>query len=904
MAFITLSTLVTDPFVAALCNTLVHSLWQGLVLAALTGVIIIFTRKASAASRYNLLIAALALFAIGVSLTFITQFKQANVATINTAQALPFDNTIHLNNTVELPNSSINTPVADVAFSDKLFNYLNHNHNTIVLIWFLIICAKSIQLAFGLWGVQRLKTKQVSAVSDFWNDRIQQLANSIAIKQSIGLLESGLAKVPMVIGNLKPVILIPIGLLTALTTAEVEAILVHELAHIKRRDYLVNLLQSLMEIVFFFNPAVLWISQLIKAERENCCDDLALAQSSNKVNYIRALVSCEEYQQSVPAYAMAFPGGKNSLFDRVKRITGNRNHSLNLFEKTVLAICLVVSGLCMSAYAEKENIKRAAHAVVKAIQHIKDEAAPAQPAIIAEDPAIKQAASPILSAEMPSLHDAVNIQRNDTDTVTRIKLTKQNVLKSLGRLNGSLVNSDSTTRDREDMQKYLADTREMTRSGDYEEALKRYIWFHDNAIMHDKSISAVRTSFALSGWKTLADKYPPALTALIKVRDDKTNLLKANGGPLGLFVDVTAINRTLTEDAKTIALFKAIDKDHPDMAKHGWFFVRTLLFDAKEYDLIKKYIRTPYYEFTAARESYKNGVSMSQRMVAGQETYRQLIEERFIKQVTQLIDYSLAIHDTRMAGDIKKEADLVINDAKTNVNTDVKADVKTNANMNVRVDTKANARTNVNYATLKGIKPSYQRGLLWDAKKSLFVIDPTVEDNPFIDSVDRFGRHHIKIDYTKPPYNNNNNLRIKDYQAGIDRLYRDSNFLKKLKEFEKSGTLTPLKSEKIKLDRPAIDLNKSNAVTTGALAPLKAEKIKLNKPTLDLNVKLNIPNMADALYNAGLIKDKKKFTARITNDELIVNGVKQSEENHQKILKLYQKKSDDKVNLSFTYPGK
>jgi bla regulator protein BlaR1 len=80
----------------------------------------------------------------------------------------------------------------------------------------------------------------------------------------------------MVIGNLKPVILMPIGLLTALTTEEVEAILMHELAHIKRRDYLVNLLQSLMEIVFFFNPAVLWISQLIKAERENCCDDLAL----------------------------------------------------------------------------------------------------------------------------------------------------------------------------------------------------------------------------------------------------------------------------------------------------------------------------------------------------------------------------------------------------------------------------------------------------------------------------------------------------------------------------------------------------------------------------------------------------------------------------------------------------
>jgi beta-lactamase regulating signal transducer with metallopeptidase domain len=847
MAFITLSTLVTGPFVAALCNTLVHSLWQGLVLAALTGVIIIFTRKASATTRYNLLITALALFAVGVSLTFIAQFKQANVAAAYTVKALPFDNTSPIVNNVELPNSSINTPVADTTFSDKLFNYLNHNHNTIVLIWFLIICAKSIQLTFGLWGVQRLKTKQVSAVSDFWNDRIQQLANSIAIKQSIGLLESGLAKVPMVIGNLKPVILIPIGLLTALTTEEVEAILVHELAHIKRRDYLVNLLQSLMEIVFFFNPAVLWISQLIKAERENCCDDLALAQSSNKVNYIRALVSCEEYQHSVPAYAMGFPGGKSSLLDRVKRIAGNRNHSLNLFEKTVLAICLVVSGLCMSAYAEKENIKRVAHAVVKAIQHVKEETAPAQTAIIAKkDPAIQPSASPVLSAQMPSLHDAVTIQRPDTDTVARIKLTKQNTLKSLGRLNAPLGNSDSTTRGREDMQKYLSDTREMTRSGNYEEALKRYIWFHDNAIMYDKSISTVRTSFALIDWKTLADKHPPALTALIKVRDDKTNLVKANGGPLGLFVDVTAINRTLNEDAKSIALFKAIDKDNPDLAKHGWFFVRTLLFDAKEYELIKKYIRTPYYEFTSARESYKNSVSLSQRLGARQGTYKQLVEERFTKQVNQLIEYSLAIHDTRMAADIKKEADLIISEMKTNVNTDVKVDAKTDVKTNVNLNPKVNTNANLHLDTLRNSSSmSFQNK---NGERSTYKNNNTMLYKP-----------------TRVTYNAT--LPEKPDSANKNSIYKKY----------------PMESR-----------HKINSTDPG-------RRLGLNPR---LNLKLNIPSMANALYNTGLIKDKTHFTAVITNDALIVNGVKQSEENHQKILKLYQKKPGDKVNLSFTYPGK
>src|SRR5476651_2673010 len=180
-------------------------------------------------------------------------------------------------------------------------------------------------------------------------------------------MESGIAKVPMVIGHLKPVILIPIGLINSLSSDEVEAILIHELAHIQRRDYLVNILQSFMEIVFFFNPAVLWISKLIKAERENCCDDIAVTQTSSKVNYISALVSCQEYQLNVPAYSMALAGNKNSLVDRVKRIISSRNQSLNVVEKALLTICLVAVGLCMSAYAAREDIKRTVHKVVAAI---------------------------------------------------------------------------------------------------------------------------------------------------------------------------------------------------------------------------------------------------------------------------------------------------------------------------------------------------------------------------------------------------------------------------------------------------------------------------------------------------------------------------------------------------------
>jgi len=352
-----------DRLAGALCNTLIHSLWQGILLTAIAGVIIICTRKTSSALRYNLLISAMLLFAAGVSATFVWQYDRSPVNAIDMPPVTKINNVQPAH--AFLDARELSQPRLTITVN----NFLSEHHNSIVFIWFLIVFARSLQLAFGLYGTYRLRRVSVWAAKDNWQQRLQLLADGLRIRNAVTLLESGLAKVPMVIGHLKPVILVPLGLLTALSAEEVEAILIHELAHIKRRDYLVNMLQSLMEIAFFFNPAVIWVSNLIKTERENCCDDLALAQNHNKINYIRALVSCEEYQASVPAYAMGFPGSKNSLLNRVKRMVNNRNYSLNLFEKTVLAVCLVVLGLGVSAFTAREHIQKALKSVVTAIHH-------------------------------------------------------------------------------------------------------------------------------------------------------------------------------------------------------------------------------------------------------------------------------------------------------------------------------------------------------------------------------------------------------------------------------------------------------------------------------------------------------------------------------------------------------
>jgi len=355
--------LFPDNLVSAIGNTLVHSLWQGLILAAVTALIIIFTRKASSARRYNLLIAALVSFACVVGVTFIIEFNRAPVIQNHARQTNNY-----IMGQIQAGNAGIRL-VEKTTLMDNVIGSFNKNANTIVLIWFLIVLARSLQLLTGLNELHNLRHKNISRVDGHWERRLKQLALKLGIRQVINIAESGIAKVPMIIGHLKPLILIPVGLMAALSTEEIEAILVHELAHIRRRDFLVNLLQSLMEIVFFFNPAVLWISALIKTERENCCDDIAVAHTSNKINYIKALVSCQEHQLQTPAYAMALKGKNGHLVTRVKRMLSEKNQSLSLVEKSLLAVCLVTAGLITTAFSNAGQLNKLVSTTANAVTH-------------------------------------------------------------------------------------------------------------------------------------------------------------------------------------------------------------------------------------------------------------------------------------------------------------------------------------------------------------------------------------------------------------------------------------------------------------------------------------------------------------------------------------------------------
>jgi hypothetical protein len=212
----------------------------------------------------------------------------------------------------------------------------------------VILFIRLVKLLVDLGAVQRLRYYRARSVDKIWRQRVEELAQRMGIKRTVELLESSLVQVPMMAGIFKPVVLVPLGLLAQLPPQQVEAILLHELAHIRRKDYFVNLLQSIAETLFFFNPAILWISSLIRVERENCCDDIAVEESRSKSAFIHALVSFQEYRQS-SSYALAFAGSKNHLLDRVKRIVHSDNKTLNIREKLFLLISVfMTAGLTMA----------------------------------------------------------------------------------------------------------------------------------------------------------------------------------------------------------------------------------------------------------------------------------------------------------------------------------------------------------------------------------------------------------------------------------------------------------------------------------------------------------------------------------------------------------------------------
>jgi beta-lactamase regulating signal transducer with metallopeptidase domain len=320
---------------------LLHSLWQGALIGLCFVLLRFALRKQSAQSRYLAGCVCLTLMVAAPVLTLCMNpaplhetgtggFTVSPTAPIPAAQNIP-------NTSLPRGENRIEAAIESVAI------FLSQLAPWLTAAWLAGVALSSCKLLRSFWWVRTVRTKETNIVEADLIERLNRLRRRLSISRPVRLLKSALVEVPTVVGWLRPVILLPASTLAGLTPGQLEAVLVHELAHVRRFDFLVNAFQCLIETLMFYHPVVWWVSRGIREERENCCDDLVVEVCGNRVAYARALATLEELRAETPQFAFAASGG--SLLNRVRRLLGASDGEEPIKVNQVGGIALIGIGL-------------------------------------------------------------------------------------------------------------------------------------------------------------------------------------------------------------------------------------------------------------------------------------------------------------------------------------------------------------------------------------------------------------------------------------------------------------------------------------------------------------------------------------------------------------------------------
>jgi TonB family protein len=306
--------LINNPLLAALAITLIHFLWQGALVAAVLKALLSLISYQKSQLRYALstlaMLANLILPAVTFFLVYDIDYRQVT----NLVYALPLlDQSFYL--------EQIQTNVWYIEWLEYL--------PLLSIVWLSFVIVLALKLIIELYNVNRLPLQGCSAADAILQKRFDSLITQVGLSRHIPLLLSSKTDVPMAIGWLKPVVLIPFSMISGLTPQQLDMLLLHELAHIRRHDYLVNFLQTLVEITLFFHPGVRWVSKQMRNEREYCSDDIAVQHCGSPLAYAHTLADtaslCVKHRHStIPNMAMAASGG--DLKQRVVRLLDHQQH--------------------------------------------------------------------------------------------------------------------------------------------------------------------------------------------------------------------------------------------------------------------------------------------------------------------------------------------------------------------------------------------------------------------------------------------------------------------------------------------------------------------------------------------------------------------------------------------------
>ncbi len=343
-----MESLASHSLVTSIGWTLIHFLWQAALVGGVVEVILHMMCRNSAQLRYAVACTGLMVMAFAPIATLTYQIavsdrigsqtkspagswvaRDSGIRAFGDGMALSQpteDSTAGLgaqNSSIQLDWLEFNrpdtgSPVFWTSGRGAAFELLKSSIPWFVLIWLTGVCCLAIRMLCGLHRVRCWQCESVVVTNGELFEMVSRLSKKMNLRQRIRILETAREAVPSVVGCIRPAILVPASMLSGFTAAELESIMAHELAHIRRYDYPVNLVQAVFETLLFYHPAVWRISNRIRAERENCCDDIAVEVCGNRKAFVRALAQMEEIRCNAERLAIAANNG--SLLYRIRRL--------------------------------------------------------------------------------------------------------------------------------------------------------------------------------------------------------------------------------------------------------------------------------------------------------------------------------------------------------------------------------------------------------------------------------------------------------------------------------------------------------------------------------------------------------------------------------------------------------
>lgn len=336
-----LENLLNSPLLTSLALTLLHFLWQGVLVATVLKSALFIFNTNKPQLRYALSALAMLANLLLPIITFLIIYQTESSPTNYLADSF-----------------ALNELLQELKQPDALFSYQELVETLPLLLpylsvlWLLSVILLAGKLLIEISIVNKLPKQAVVKPSKELQNRFLALAQQINLKIAPRLLISLKVDVPMAIGWLKPVVLLPANMVSGLNNAQLEMLILHELAHIRRHDYLVNFFQTIVEILLFFHPAVSWVSKQMRNEREYCSDDIAVQHCGDAIAYAHTLADTASlctraHHHTIPDMAMAASGG--DLKQRVVRLVGHHCASTNNISKWLASATIIFSILLLSS---------------------------------------------------------------------------------------------------------------------------------------------------------------------------------------------------------------------------------------------------------------------------------------------------------------------------------------------------------------------------------------------------------------------------------------------------------------------------------------------------------------------------------------------------------------------------